>query len=262
MKLRLTAFLLVFVLMAIWEYFSAKRKLTQSKTNRWANNIALVVFNSLLLKLVIPFMALDMALIAEKQHIGLISMIDSIIDLSYPMKIFLGVVLLDLVIYWQHVLSHRIPLFWKLHKVHHSDPDIDVTTGSRFHPLEIIISMGVKVLAVWALGVPYYGVIAFEIVLNGMAMFNHSNINLPVTFDRILRKLIITPDIHRIHHSTNPSELNKNYGFNLCLWDRIFKTFQEQPKIDHLEMKIGLNEFENDPQISLFQLILMPFKSK
>ena len=170
--------------------------------------------------------------------------------------------LLDLLIYTQHVVFHRIPWLWRLHKVHHIDQDFDVTTGLRFHPVEILLSALIKCGAVWLLGAPFIAVVIFEILLNATAMFNHGNLHLPAKLDRILRRVVVTPDMHRVHHSVLPSETNSNYGFNLPWWDRLFKTYQAQPKHGHTEMTIGLNEYQDARKTGLLALLVIPFQKK
>jgi sterol desaturase/sphingolipid hydroxylase (fatty acid hydroxylase superfamily) len=173
-----------------------------------------------------------------------------------------GVVLLDLTIYLQHKMFHLIPVFWRLHKVHHIDQDVDVTTGLRFHPLEMIISMIIKMTAVAVIGAPAVSVVIFEILLNGTTMFNHGNLNIPLTLDRIIRLVIVTPDMHRVHHSVIVEETNSNYGFNFSWWDRLFGTYRPQPENGHLQMKIGLNGYHDPKYLRLSQMLIIPFASR
>lgn len=255
--IRLSVFFTVLSTMIILETRIPRRQLLLSRWVRWPSNLGLVVFNSLLLRLLFPTAAVGIAMCCEQKQIGLLHFIAA----GNITAVLFAIVILDLVIYFQHVLVHRIPLLWRLHQVHHADLDYDVTTGSRFHPLEILLSMIIKTLAITALGAPALAVIIFEIVLNGMAMFNHSNIHLPAALDSAIRKVFVTPDMHRVHHSTKLVESNRNFGFNLSLWDRIFKTYQAQPTVTHESMEIGLTQYRNPEQAAnFFSLLNMPFK--
>jgi sterol desaturase/sphingolipid hydroxylase (fatty acid hydroxylase superfamily) len=176
------------------------------------------------------------------------------------LAVLLAVALLDLVIYWQHVLFHAVPVLWRLHRMHHTDLDLDVTSGARFHPVEIVLSMGVKMVAVMALGPPVVAVVLFEVLLNGAAMFNHSNISIPGPVDRVLRLMLVTPDMHRVHHSVIPQETNSNYGFNLPWWDRLFGTYRAQPMEGHAGMTLGIEAFRLPRDLRLDSMLLQPFK--
>ncbi len=254
--IRLTVFVGVFALMAVWEIFGQKRELTQPKLQRWLTNWALVVVNSVAVRLFVPVLAVSFAASMQNHSIGLMNFIDMPVWLS----VILGVVILDCCIYFQHVLSHRIPMLWRLHKVHHADRDIDVTTGARFHPLEIIFSMLYKLVCIFVFGVPAIAVFLFEIILNASAMFNHSNVSIKTGIDKVLRLLIVTPDMHRVHHSELPAETNSNYGFFLPWWDRLFNTYIDQPKYGHNDMTIGLTEYQTDNPSKLAWSMLLPFK--
>lgn len=257
--IRLSFFFGVFLIMAIWEWLTPKRRLQLSKFTRWSNNIALVVVNSIVLRLLFPAAAVGMAIYAEQHAWGLFNTV----GLPFLLAVVISIVLLDAIIYFQHVMVHRVPVLWRLHRVHHADPDIDVTTGSRFHPLEIILSMLIKFAAIALLGAPVLAVIIFEILLNASAMFNHSNIRLNTTFDKYLRLFIVTPDMHRVHHSVELEESNTNFGFNLPWWDRLFGTYQAQPKAGHEAMTIGLKEFREPKQVTWLRgILLLPFVSK
>jgi sterol desaturase/sphingolipid hydroxylase (fatty acid hydroxylase superfamily) len=199
------------------------------------------------------------ALFASKNGWGLLNYF----NISYPLTLVLSVVALDLVIYFQHVLVHAVPNLWRLHRVHHADLDYDVTTGSRFHPLEIVLSMLVKSAAILALGAPAAGVVIFEVLLNATAMFNHGNVRLPLGVDRALRLLVVTPDMHRVHHSVEDNETNSNFGFNLSLWDRLFGTYINQPRDGHEGMTIGIHQYREPKQVSRISgMLALPFEGK
>ena len=253
--IRAGSFLAVFILIALWEIRSKRRSLTTSKKVRWFNNLGITFVNALLVRLVFPVMAVNMALKAQQSEWGLLNNF----DLPYWMSFVIGIVALDLTIYLQHVMFHAIPTLWRLHMMHHADLDYDLTTGLRFHPLEIILSTGIKMAVVAALGPPAAAVLTFEIMLNGLAMFNHGNIKLPLKIDRAVRYIIVTPDMHRVHHSVILSETNSNYGFNLPWWDRLFGTYRDQPSKGHNGMTIGLSQFRDSKKLTLPWLILLPF---
>lgn len=256
MELRLGFFLGVLGLVALWEALRPKRDRQISRMVRWRRNLSLVVFNSVLVRLVVPFTAVGAALYAEQNQIGLLTYM-ALPDL---VTVVLAVVVLDLIIYGQHVVFHHVPALWRLHKVHHIDQEIDVTTGLRFHPLEIILSTLIKGACVVGLGVPVVAVVIFEILLNGTALFNHGNINLPPRIDTFLRLLLVTPDMHRVHHSVVPGETNCNYGFNLPWWDRVFGTYQAQPIDGHTAMDIGLADYRDSRRTGLWALLVIPFE--
>lgn len=254
-ELRLGFFLGVLGLVALWEALSPKRDRQISRTVRWRRNLSLVVLNSVLVRLVVPFTAVGAALYAEQNQIGLLAYV----PLPYLVTVVLAVVLLDLIIYGQHVVFHHVPALWRLHRVHHIDQEIDVTTGLRFHPLEIILSTLIKCACVVGLGVPVVAVVIFEVLLNGTALFNHGNINLAPGIDRLLRLFVVTPDMHRVHHSVVPEETNSNYGFNLPWWDRLFGTYQDQPIAGHRVMDIGLADYRDSRKTGLWALLVIPF---
>jgi len=255
--LRLSFFIGVFLMMAVWESLRPCRTLLVSKPKRWLNNLALVVINSVVLRLIFPTAAIGMATFAQQQQWGLLNYL----ELPPALAVILAVILLDLVIYLQHVLVHALPMLWRLHRVHHADLDFDVTTGLRFHPLEILFSMGVKFAAIILLGPAAVAVLIFEVILNAAAMFNHSNISLPPKLDRALRWILVTPDMHRVHHSVEDDETNSNFGFNLPWWDRLFGTYRQQPRLEQTQMKIGIRGFESVNQCSLLpQMLLIPFR--
>ena len=253
--LRLISFVLIFILVALWEIRAPRRNLTTSKKWRWFNNLSIIAINPILLRLVFPILAVGMAQTAQANGWGLLN------HLGTPNLIALvvGIVALDLVIYMQHVMFHAVPLLWRLHMVHHADLDYDLTTGLRFHPVEIVLSMILRITIIAALGPPVVSVLAFEIILNGMAMFNHGNLKLPLSVDRFLRLLVVTPDMHRVHHSVIIHETNSNYGFNLSIWDRLFGTYLAQPYKGHTDMIIGLSQFRDHRRLTLPWLLILPF---
>ena len=252
--IRAVFFLSVFFLIGFWELLARRRILTTSKKARWTANLGLTLLNPLLVQLIFPVLALNLAIMAEKRGWGLLNNI----DLPDWLDVVLGVVVLDLVIYLQHVMFHAVPLLWRLHMVHHADLDYDVTTGLRFHPIEIILSMGIKLAVVTVLGPPAMAVLFFEIILNSAAMFNHGNIQMPLTVDRVLRLFIVTPDMHRVHHSVIIRETNSNYGFNLPWWDHLFGTYCAQPVKGHEKMTIGLAQFRDPGRLTLPWLLILP----
>jgi sterol desaturase/sphingolipid hydroxylase (fatty acid hydroxylase superfamily) len=254
---RIIFFFGIFALVSLWELAAPKRPLTVSKTGRWFNNFGIIVIDNILVKIIFSGAALGVAAAAAKQDWGLFNYI----HLPSWLAILIAVLLLDLIIYLQHLMFHAVPLLWRLHMVHHADLDIDVTTGLRFHPIEIIISMLIKIAAVSFLGPPVIAVLIFEITLNATAMFNHGNIRLPGPVDRLLRLLVVTPDMHRVHHSVIIRETNSNFGFNFPWWDRLFGTYRAQPVRGHKEMAIGLSQFRKAENLTLARLMSLPFTS-
>jgi len=256
--IRLSCFLGVFMIMAIWELLTPCRVLTTSKSRRWIYNLSLVALNSVLLRIIFPAAAVGMTLITTERQWGLLNNT----ELPPWFDIILAIIMLDFIIYLQHVMFHAIPTLWRLHMVHHTDLDIDVTTGNRFHPVEILLSMLIKIVAITVIGPPVVAVIVFEMVLNATSMFNHSNVRLPGQIDRILRLFIVTPDMHRVHHSVIKQETNSNYGFSLPWWDRLFGTYRDQPSAGHIAMTIGLSQFRNPDQLTLSRLLILPVVGK
>lgn len=257
--IRLSFFLGVLAIMALWEVLAPKRALTVSKALRWSNNLGLVFFNTILLRLIFPAAAVGMAAFAGEQGWGLFNYF----QLPLAVSILLSVVIMDLIIYLQHVMVHAVPALWRLHRVHHADLDYDLTTGARFHPLEILLSMLIKFATIIVIGAPVVAVIIFEVVLNAMSMFNHGNVGLPPTLDRVLRWFVVTPDMHRVHHSIEDDETNSNFGFNLSWWDRLLGTYRDQPRAGHLGMTIGIRNFRTTKQSSwITGLLVMPFTGK
>jgi sterol desaturase/sphingolipid hydroxylase (fatty acid hydroxylase superfamily) len=257
--IRLSFFLGIFAIMAVWEMLSPRRALTVSKTVRWANNLGLVAFNTVVLRLLFPAAAVGMAAFAADQDWGLLNYLRAPTWLSVPV----AVIALDFVIWLQHVMVHAVPALWRLHRVHHADPDYDLTTGTRFHPIEIILSMLIKFATIMVLGPPVVAVILFEVILNGMAMFNHGNVRLPQALDRGLRWLIVTPDMHRVHHSVEDDEANSNFGFNLSCWDRLFGTYRDRPRGGHDGMTIGIHGYRKPREVSwLPGMLALPFRGR
>ena len=253
--IRLGAFLVIFTVMSVWESFAPRRVLVTSKRNRWVNNLALLSLNPISLRLIFSILPVSLALLAEQRHWGLLNQI----VLPDGVELMIGVLSLDFTIYLQHVLFHSIPTLWRLHMVHHTDLDFDVTTGVRFHPLEIILSMGIKLMAVIALGPAPVAVLLFEVALSATSLFNHSNIFLPLKADRVLRFFVVTPEMHRVHHSVVIQETNSNFGFSFPWWDRLFGTYRPQPSKGHVDMVIGLAQYREPKHLNLWQLIIMPF---
>ncbi len=257
--IRLGFFVGIFAIMAVWEMLAPRRARTISKAVRWANNLGLVAFNAILLRFLFPAAAVGMAKFTVDQGWGLLNHIQVPFWFSVP----IAVVAMDFVIWLQHVMVHWVPALWRLHQVHHADLDYDLTTGVRFHPLEIILSMLIKFATIVALGPPVVAVILFEVVLNGMAMFNHGNVRLPLDLDRALRWLVVTPDMHRVHHSVEDDEANTNFGFNLSWWDRLFGTYRDQPRGGHKGMIIGIHRYRQPREVSwLPGLLALPFRGR
>jgi sterol desaturase/sphingolipid hydroxylase (fatty acid hydroxylase superfamily) len=257
--LRLGCFAAVFVVMCLWEIAAPRRPLSVSKLQRWTHNIGLLILNSLVLRLLFPAAAVGVAYTAAGGGWGIFNQL----ALPYWLEVVVAVLVLDLAIYLQHLMMHRVPLLWRLHRVHHADLDIDMTTGSRFHTLEIVVSMLIKWGVIILLGPSLLAVLVFETLLSGMAVFNHANVSLPLKLDRLLRLLLITPDVHRVHHSILRRETNSNYGFNLSIWDRAFGTYIDQPEKGHSAMTIGIPEFRDPEQVDrLPGMLKLPFVGK
>lgn len=253
--IRLGFFFGIFCLVAVFEILAPRRILTTSKASRWFANLVIIGLNPLSVRLVFPVLPVALALLATERHWGLLNNV----DFPYWLEVGIGVVALDFSIYLQHVLHHAIPVLWRLHMVHHADLDFDLTTGLRFHPLEIVVAMGIKLMAVATLGPPALAVLIFEVALNATSMFNHSNIYIPGAVDRVLRLFVVTPDMHRLHHSVIIRETNSNYGFNLPWWDRLLGTYKGDPDKGHEGMTIGLSQFRDPKRLTLPWLIILPF---
>lgn len=253
---RLGFFVGVLLLLALGEMAAPRRRLTVNKPTRWLNNLGLVCINTLAVRLLLPMGGVALALTAEAQGWGLLNSI----VLPHGLAVVLAIVWLDFAIYLQHVLFHAVPALWRLHMVHHADLDFDVTTGLRFHTLEILVSMGIKLALILLLGAPPLAVLIFEVLLNATAMFNHGNIRLPWWIDRVLRLVLVTPDMHRVHHSAIPRETNSNFGFNLPWWDYLLGTYLAQPENGHDGMMIGLAELREEQQVNrLPGMLALPF---
>ena len=254
--LRLGAFFGIFLVMALWERGVPMRALAASRLRRWGTNWSISIVNAVMIKLLFGAAAAGAALNATAGGWGLFNWL----DWPHWAEFALAFLALDFAIWLQHLVSHKIPVLWRLHRVHHADRDMDVTTAIRFHPIEIALSMGLKIGLIYALGAPVAAVIAFEVVLNGAAMFNHANVRIPVALDRALRRLIVTPDMHRVHHSVERAEHDANYGFNLSVWDRIFATYVDQPERGHEAMTIGLEQNQDDDPTRLGWSLAFPFR--
>lgn len=254
--IRLGFFVGVLVLIALWEVFAPRRALTMSKAIRWGSNLGIVALNTVAVRLVFPVVAVAFAALAAEQGWGILN----IVDMHPVLALVIALVVLDFAIWLQHVMVHAIPVLWRIHRMHHADLDYDLTTGNRFHPLEIILSMGLKFLVILMLGPPVLAVVIFEVILNALAMFNHGNIRLPLAVDRVLRMLIVTPDMHRVHHSPQDDETNSNFGFNLSIWDRLFGTYKAQPDKGHEAMEIGIDLFKNPRDNTLPKMLIQPFR--
>lgn len=254
--IRLFAFLGVLAAMALWEVGAPRRRRDIPRVIRWTNNLALVVLDTALLRLTFPILAVGLAAMAEERGWGLFNNIEAPVWVA----IVVSMLLLDLAIYLQHVIFHAVPGLWRLHRMHHADLDFDATTGLRFHPVEILISMGIKLAVVAALGPPAVAVLLFEVILNATALFNHANIDLPRPVDRILRWIVVTPDMHRVHHSVDPRETNSNFGFNLPWWDRLLGTYVAQPAKGHKGMEIGIEQFRTRRDLWLDRMLVQPLR--
>jgi sterol desaturase/sphingolipid hydroxylase (fatty acid hydroxylase superfamily) len=263
---RFAVFVIVFIVMATAERAWPRRRLGQSRTDRWTTNILIILIDSVVVRLMgilpafvgaaaIPLVAVSAAYFAGVWQWGLFN------SLALPLwlEILLSVIVLDFAIWFQHFVSHKVPLFWQLHRVHHADRDIDVTTALRFHPIEIALSMLFKVIVVLCLGASVIAVILFEIVLSSLAMFNHANVALPAWLDRVLRTTLVTPDMHRVHHSIEQAEHDTNFGFNLSIWDRLFSTYKAQPEAGHQGMIIGLKPYQHEGPGRLGWSLKLPF---
>lgn len=255
---RLSAFVGVLGLVALWEICAPRRRSNTSKRRRWIANLSVVVLDSVIVRLLFSAGAVGVALLATERNWGVLNQV------NWPLwfEIVLAVVALDFVLYLQHVLFHSVPFFWRFHMMHHSDLDCDVTTGLRFHPVEVVLSMVIKVTAVVVLGVSPLAILCFEVLLNATSMFNHSNVWIPLAIDRTLRWILVTPDMHRIHHSVRHQETNSNFGFNLPWWDRILGTYRVAPVSGHLDMTLGLEQFRDPARLTLTGMLALPFVGK
>ena len=245
----------VIAIMATWEVLAPRRALTVGKAYRWINNWGVVITGTLLARVIFPAGAVGLALFVESQGWGLLQ----VLDLPFWLTLLIALVILDFAIWAQHVMFHAVPTLWRLHRMHHADLDFDLTTGLRFHPIEILLSFGIKAGVIVMIGAPAVAVLIFEIILSSLALFNHSNARIPAGIDRVLRWFIVTPDFHRVHHSWYPHETNSNFGFNLSLWDRLLGTYRAQPHDGHEDMTIGINLFRDPQWERLDKMLVQPF---
>jgi sterol desaturase/sphingolipid hydroxylase (fatty acid hydroxylase superfamily) len=256
--IRIGVFLTVLSAMLLWEGARPRRARSLSRVSRWPGNLGLALLNTLLVRLVFPVTAVGLALVAAVRGWGLFNAV----SLPGPLAIVLSVLLLDLAIYLQHVMFHAVPVLWRVHRTHHADLDFDATTGVRFHPVEILLSMAIKLGVVAALGPPAAGVLIFEVLLNATSMFNHSNVSIAIPVDRILRWMVVTPDMHRVHHSIVVLETNNNFGFNLPWWDRLLGTYRAQPAAGHDSMTIGIDQFRDSGELRLDRILTQPLRGQ
>jgi len=254
--IRLGVFIGVFTTMALWEAAAPRRPRSYSRFRRWPSNLAIVVLNTGLVRILLSVTAVSLAMLGAQRGWGLLN------NLPLPSwsRIIASVILLDLAIYLQHVMFHAVPALWRVHRMHHADLDFDVTTGARFHPIEIVLSMLIKFGVIAAMGASAAGVLIFEVLLNATSMFNHGNVRIPVGLDRYLRWLVVTPDMHRVHHSIVVAETNSNFGFNLPWWDRLLGTYRAQPAAGHDGMTIGIEQFRKARELWLDRMLLQPFR--
>ncbi|MBA4165122.1 MAG: sterol desaturase [Erythrobacter sp.] len=254
--IRMGFFIGVLLAMGLWEAAAPRRVREIPRLVRWTNNLAIVVIDTLLVRVAFPVVAVGLALIAQERGWGLFN----VFEVPSCAAFVVSLLALDLAIYLQHVMFHAVPAFWRLHRLHHADLEFDVTTGLRFHPVEILLSMAIKLAVVLALGPPAVAVLVFEVLLNATAMFNHSNVRIPAGFDRMLRLIVVTPDMHRVHHSIHPSETNSNFGFNSPWWDRLLGTYRAQPRDGHDGMTIGIEQFRTHRELWLDRMLVQPLR--
>jgi sterol desaturase/sphingolipid hydroxylase (fatty acid hydroxylase superfamily) len=254
--IRLLGFVLVLSLMVVWEILATRRHQIIKRRQRWPANLAIVVLGTLAVRLLFPMAAVGASSYASEQGWGLLNLV------SMPswMTVVLAIIALDLVIYFQHRIFHAVPWFWRLHRMHHADLEFDVTTGLRFHPLEIVLSMAIKMAVVVFIGAPVLAVVVFEVLLNATSLFNHGNIRLPQKIDRLVRLILVTPDMHRVHHSAIQRETDSNFGFSVPWWDRLFGTYRAQPEKGHLGMIIGIDDFRTQHDLRLDQMLIQPLR--
>lgn len=254
--IRLSAFFGVFAVMAIYELFAPRRALTVSKGLRWFSNLGIVVLNTAIARVVLPMAPVAFAVLCAERGWGVLNLLEG----PLWFEVVFAIVIMDFAIWLQHVMVHAIPVLWRLHRLHHADQDYDVTTGARFHPIEILLSLGIKFAVIALIGASPVAVLLFEVILNAMAMFNHANVRLPLGLDAVLRLALVTPDFHRVHHSDQPFETNSNFGFNLSIWDRVFGTYIAQPEHGHEGMTIGLDVFRDPAEQRLDKMLTQPFR--
>ncbi len=253
---RLIAFFAVFGVMTVWEVLAPRRVRTVARVRRWPGNLGILLIDILAVRLVFRTAAVGVAFYGEARGWGLFNNV----AVPYWAAVILSVLLLDLAIYAQHVVFHHVPALWRLHRMHHADLDFDATTALRFHPFEILLSMGIKAALVLLLGAPALAVLIFEVLLNATAMFNHGNVRMPAGLDRVVRWFLVTPDMHRVHHSVVKAETDSNFGFNLPWWDRLFGTYRDQPQAGHTGMTIGIDRFRDPAELRFDRLLTQPFR--
>lgn len=255
--IRILVFVSILSLMAVWETLATRRHQTIKRLVRWPGNLAIVVLGTLAVRLLFPLAAVGVAIYASEQGWGLLNLV------SIPgwIAVVLAILILDLAIYFQHRIFHAVPWLWRLHRMHHTDLEFDVTTGLRFHPLEIVLSMAIKMVVVVLIGAPALAVVVFEVLLNASSLFNHGNVRLPQRVDRWLRLILVTPDMHRVHHSVIQRETDSNFGFSVPWWDRLFRTYRAQPEKGHLGMTIGIEDFRTERDLRLDQMLIQPFRT-
>jgi len=254
--IRLFAFAGLFAVLAVFEAVAPRRKQAIGRGRRWPGNIGVVILDTVLLRILFPTAAVGLALVAQAHGFGLLN----VTALPGWIAVAAAVIALDLAIYLQHVLFHAVPALWRLHRMHHADLELDATTGVRFHPVEVLLSMLIKLAVVAAIGAPAIAVLIFEVLLNATSMFNHANVRIPSRIDRVLRWLVVTPDMHRVHHSVEPRETNSNFGFNLPWWDRLFGTYKAQPAAGHDAMTIGIDTFRDPRELRLDRMLVQPLR--
>lgn len=254
--IRLAAFFGILAGMVLWEVAAPRRRLEIPRVIRWSNNLALVVVDTVILRLAFPVLAVGLAGLAQAKGWGLFN----VLNLPLWVEVIASVLILDLAIYLQHVLFHAVPGLWRLHRMHHADLDFDTTTGLRFHPVEIVLSMAIKLAVVGAIGAPPAAVLLFEVILNATSLFNHGNVRLPPGVDRVLRLVLVTPDMHRVHHSSDPRETNSNFGFSVPWWDRLLGTYLAQPAKGHEGMEIGIEQFRTERDLWLDRMLIQPLR--
>ena len=255
--IRLGCFAGLLVLLVVLEALFPRRERTIARRRRWPGNLGIVLIDSIVVRLLLPITATGAALVVEARGWGLLNLV----GIHGWLGIVLGFLVLDLAIYGQHVAFHKVPMLWRLHRMHHADLELDVTTGVRFHPLEVVLSMLIKLAVIAVVGVPALAVLVFEIALNATSMFNHANLSLPLGLDRVLRHVVVTPDMHRVHHSILFRETNSNFGFNMPWWDRLFGTYRAQPADGHEQMTIGIEQFRSVEDLRLDRMLIQPFRA-
>jgi len=256
--IRLSLFLVVFIIMSIWEIMSPKRKRLVSKRQRWFTNLSIIFINMVFVRFTLGAFAYTVAIFSQLKGWGLFNYLETDLWIS----VVISIIILDFPVYLQHIIVHAVPLFWRLHRIHHTDLELDVSSGLRFHPLEIFLSLLYKSIIVIVLGAPAIAVLIFEVILSATSLFNHGNVAIPKSIDTLLRYIIVTPDMHRIYHSTIMDEINSNFGFSVSWWDRICGTYKKTSSLGQLKMEIGLKEFRNQNELRLFDLFTLPFHGK